>query len=158
MPNDLRWGWCNNNRNKWKKVKVKSLSRVQLLATLWNVAYQAPLSMGFSRQEYWSGLPFLLQGIFPTQRLNSGLPHCKQTLYHLSHHDRNKVLNKCNVLQSSQNHSTLPSSQKNCLPQKVPGARKVGDHCLRAFSTFHRGWRQSQMSCEPCMCICLFPR
>ena len=39
-------------------VKVKSLSRVQLFATLWTVVYQAPLSMGFSRQEYWSGLPF----------------------------------------------------------------------------------------------------
>ena len=45
--------------NAWKrKVKVKSLSRVQLFATLWTVAYQAYLSMGFSRQEYWSGLPF----------------------------------------------------------------------------------------------------
>ena len=42
------------------KVKVKSLSRVQLLVTPWTVAYQAPLSMGFSRQEYWSGLSFLL--------------------------------------------------------------------------------------------------
>ena len=41
-----------------KKVKVKSLSRVQLFATLWTVAHQAPPSMGFSRQEYWSGLPF----------------------------------------------------------------------------------------------------
>ena len=39
------------------KVKVKSLSRVQLLATPWTAAYQAPLSMGFSRQEYWSGVP-----------------------------------------------------------------------------------------------------
>ena len=38
--------------------KVKSLSSVQLLVTLWTVAHQAPLSMGFSRQEYWSGLPF----------------------------------------------------------------------------------------------------
>ena len=45
--------------NGWKwKVKVKSVSRVQLFATLWTAAYQAPLSMGFSRQEYWSGLPF----------------------------------------------------------------------------------------------------
>ena len=39
------------------KVKVKSLSRVRLLATPWTAAYQAPLSMGFSRQEYWSGVP-----------------------------------------------------------------------------------------------------
>ena len=44
--------------NAWKwKVKAKSLSRVWLLATSWTAAFQAPLSMGFSRQEYWSGLP-----------------------------------------------------------------------------------------------------
>ena len=43
--------------NAWKwKVKVKSLGRAQLLATPWTAAHQAPLSMGFSRQEYWSGL------------------------------------------------------------------------------------------------------
>ena len=42
---------------KWK-VKVKSLSRVRLLVTPWTAAYQAPPSMGLSRQEYWSGLPF----------------------------------------------------------------------------------------------------
>ena len=41
---------------KWK-VKVKLLSRVQLFATPWTAAHQAPLSMGFSRQEYWSGVP-----------------------------------------------------------------------------------------------------
>ena len=44
--------------NAWKwKVKVKSLSRVRLLVTPWTAAYQAPASMGFARQEYWSGLP-----------------------------------------------------------------------------------------------------
>ena len=44
--------------NAWKwKVRVKSLSRVQLLATPWTAAYQSPPSMGFSRQEYWSGVP-----------------------------------------------------------------------------------------------------
>ena len=44
--------------NAWKwKVKVKSLSLVQLLATPWIPAHQAPPSMGFSRQEYWSGVP-----------------------------------------------------------------------------------------------------
>ena len=64
---------------------MKLLSRVQLFATPWTVAYQAPPSMGFSRQEYWSGLPLLLQGIFPTQGSNLGLQHCKQVLYHLSH-------------------------------------------------------------------------
>ena len=44
--------------NAWKwNVKVKSLSCFWLLVTLWSAAYQAPLSMGFSRQEYWSGVP-----------------------------------------------------------------------------------------------------
>ena len=44
--------------NAWKwKVKVKSLSRVRLFMTPWTAAYQAPPSMGFSRQEYWSGVP-----------------------------------------------------------------------------------------------------
>ena len=44
--------------NTWKwKVKVKSLSHVRLLATPWTLAHQAPPSMGFSRQEYWSGVP-----------------------------------------------------------------------------------------------------
>ena len=46
--------------NAWKwKVKVKSLSRVRLLATPWTAAHQAPPSIGFSRQEYWSGVPLL---------------------------------------------------------------------------------------------------
>ena len=45
-----------SNARKWK-VKVKSLSRVWLFATPWTAAYQAPPSMGFSRQEYWSRVP-----------------------------------------------------------------------------------------------------
>ena len=47
-----------SNAGKWK-VKVKPLSRVWLLATPWTAAYQASPSMGFSRQEYWSGVPLL---------------------------------------------------------------------------------------------------
>ena len=44
--------------NAWKgKVEVKSLIRIRLFMTPWSAAYQAPLSMGFSRQEYWSGVP-----------------------------------------------------------------------------------------------------
>ena len=54
--------------NAWKwKVKGKSLSRVQLLATSWTAAHQAPPSMGFSRQEYWSGVPLpSLESAIPT--------------------------------------------------------------------------------------------
>ena len=53
--------------------------------TPWTMACQAPLSMEFSRQEYWNGLPFPSPGVFPTQGSNLGLPHCRQILYHLSH-------------------------------------------------------------------------
>ena len=67
------------------KAKVKSLSRVWLFGTPWAVDRQAPLSMGFSRQDYWSGLPCPSPGDLLTQELNPGLPHCRQTLYHLSH-------------------------------------------------------------------------
>ena len=55
---------------------------------------------GFSRQEYWSGGHFLLQEIFSTQRSNPGLPHCRQTLYHLSHQGSQVqlILNNCYFL------------------------------------------------------------
>ena len=46
------------------------LSHVQLFGTPWTIAHQAPLSVGLSRQEYWSRLPFPSPGIFPTQGLN----------------------------------------------------------------------------------------
>ena len=105
--------------------KRKVLSHVRLFVTLWTVAHQAPLSMGFSRQEYFSGLPCpppgnlpkpgseirspalqvdplpaepqgkpkytgvgslsLLQGIFPTQKSNQGLLHCRWILYQLGY-------------------------------------------------------------------------
>ena len=93
---------------------LSHFSHVWLCATQWTVALQAPLSMGFSRQEYWSGLPCPPPGDLPdsgikptcltslalagrffttsttwetflTQGSNSGLPHCRQTLYPLSH-------------------------------------------------------------------------
>ena len=60
----VKWNWVTlewvamSFSNAWKwKVKVKSLSRVRLVATSWTAAYQAPPSMGFSRREYWSGVP-----------------------------------------------------------------------------------------------------
>ena len=53
---------------------MKSLSRVQLFATTWTVAYQAPLSMGFSRQEYWSGVPFPSPEDLPNPGIEAGSP------------------------------------------------------------------------------------
>ena len=63
-----------------QKVKVKLLSHVRLLATLWTEAYQAPPSMRFSRQEYGKS-HFLLQGIFLTQGSNPGPLHYRQMLW-----------------------------------------------------------------------------
>ena len=56
------------------KVKVKSLSPVRLFATPWTVAYQAFPSMGFSRQEYWSELPFPSPGDLPNPGIEPGSP------------------------------------------------------------------------------------
>ena len=56
------------------KLKVKSLSCVQLFSTLWSVAHQAPPSMGFSRQEYWRGLPFPSPGDLPDPGIKPGSP------------------------------------------------------------------------------------
>ena len=55
-------------------MKVKSLSCVQLLVTPWTVAYQAPPSIGFSRQEYWSGLPFPSPGDLPNPGIKPRSP------------------------------------------------------------------------------------
>ena len=67
--------------NAWKgKVKVKSLSRVRLLATPWTAAYQAPPSMGFSRQEYWSG-------VRRSRILITSLGHIYCHFLHFTHQD-----------------------------------------------------------------------
>ena len=55
-------------------IVVESLSRVRLFVTPWTVAHQSPLSMGFPRQEYWSGLPFPSPGDLPDSGIDPGLP------------------------------------------------------------------------------------
>ena len=78
LPKDL-----NDKQNK-KNLKVLVAQSVQLFQM--RVVHQAPLAMEFSRQEeYWSGYHSLLQGIFPTQRSNTGPPYYKHNLYCLSH-------------------------------------------------------------------------
>ena len=69
--------WIQNTKRKKKErkeKKMKSLSHVQLFAIPWTVAYQAPPSMGFSRQEYWSGLLFLSPGDLPGPGIEPGSP------------------------------------------------------------------------------------
>ena len=88
------WSWKEIHTLGWL-VSVSSFSRTLrlclitqsclTLVTPWTVACQAPLSMGFSRHAYRSGLPFSSPGLFPTQGSNPGLLNHRQTLYQLSH-------------------------------------------------------------------------
>ena len=71
---------CEHIKNHWNVLNFMTgelcaqlLGRIRLFAALWTVVCQAPLSMEFSRLEYWSGLPCPFQGIFPTQGVNLGL-------------------------------------------------------------------------------------
>ena len=85
--------WCHptiSSLNKWQYQFINKLNiggggglvaqPCLTLASPWTVAPQAPLSMGFPRQEYWSGLPLPSQETFPTQGSNPHLLHCKQVL------------------------------------------------------------------------------
>ena len=71
-------------------MKVKSLSRVGLLATPWTAAYQAPRSMGFSRQEYWSGVPLPSPMVRPTVMLKKGEKKSKFYIIAVIH--QNKIV------------------------------------------------------------------
>ena len=83
------------------KVKVKSLSRVGLFATLWTVTYQAPWSMEFSRQAYWSGLPFPSpeESSWTRDRTCISFVSCtgSQILYHIATLQR-KIYNTINFI------------------------------------------------------------
>ena len=67
------WMWKLDYKTA-EKVKVKLFSHVQLFGTPWTIAYQASLSIGFSRQEYWSGLPFPSPGDLPNPGIEPGSP------------------------------------------------------------------------------------
>ena len=73
---------------------VHSLCHIRLFVTPWIVAHQAPRSMGFSRHEYWSGLPFPSPEDLPDQGSNPGVLLCRQILYHLSYREINRYMDK----------------------------------------------------------------
>ena len=103
--------------------KCHSLSRVQLFVAPWTVAHQTPLSIGFSRQEHWSGLPFLSPGDLPNPGMEAGLLHCRRILYHLSYQGSPQVL--------------------RVVPNSGSGASEEGGHgagVLGELWDFMRGW------------------
>ena len=76
----LRFIWCGKHLLPHQ---VKSLSRVRLFATPWTVAHQAPPSMGFSRQEYWSGLQFPSPGDLPNPGIEPRSPILEADAFNL---------------------------------------------------------------------------
>ena len=125
--------------------KVKSLSHVQLFATPWTIAHQAPPSMEFSGQEYWSEVPFPFQGIFLTQGLNPGLLHCKQTLP--SEPPGNPKLggksDTVECLRCCPNYKQVSSTWfwVFLLPRRPHSQVRVWDaHCYRGLRHIHVPW------------------
>ena len=94
---------------------LSRFSHVRLCATPWTIAYQAPPSMGFSRQEYWNGLPFPSPEDLPDPGTEPSLPHCRQTLYCLSHDQPRQHIKK----------------QRHCFANKDPSSKSYG------FSSSH---------------------
>ena len=84
-PHPFPWSQIFVQLTIVKKVKVLVAQSCVTVVTPWTVACQVPLSMDFSRQEYWNDSHSFLLGIFSTQGLNLGLPHCRQFLYCLRH-------------------------------------------------------------------------
>ena len=120
--------------------EVKSLSRVQLFATPWTVAYQALPSMGFSRQEYWSGLPFPSPGYLLRRHSNTVLSQSVCGLWVLVH--RRHVWALWASLEgmgfdSKHNSPLLPSCWgfsfalgHGCLLKVMQPPNKITDPCL----------------------------
>ena len=86
---------------------MNSLSHVQLFATPWNVAYQAPPFMGFFRQEYWSGLPFPSPGALPNPGIEPG--------------SQIELESPTLIEPGSQIEPGSPALQADALPSKPPG-------------------------------------
>ena len=82
---------------------AQSLSHVQLFATLWTMAQQAPLSMEFSRQEYWSGLPFPTPVDLPDPGIEPGSPSLQADSLPSSHQESPSTLTPTHTNKMSKN-------------------------------------------------------
>ena len=117
----LEWVAISSS-NAWNwKVKVKLLSRVQLVATPWTAAYQAPLSMGFSRLEYWSGVHCLLQ--FKCRScINADWKEWPQSSHTVSACAVGSALRKCKLV--------LEATMQDCICIPVSGKPLSASHPL----------------------------
>ena len=88
----------SNLQSKQYVLLLSCFNHIQLCATLWAVAGLPPLSTGFSRQEYWSGLLWL-PGYFLIQGSNPGLLHCRQILYHWATREAQIICDTIHIFQ-----------------------------------------------------------
>ena len=118
-----------SNARKWK-MKVKSFSRVRLFMTPWTAAYQAPPPMGFSKQEYWSGLPYMyIRGweinLIKTQGLSTLVKPLGVWWYKASWNILSKVedtfLYIWSLLQPKKKNQTKPKNNLSTMPGSLFG-------------------------------------
>ena len=128
---------------KMKWSEVKSLSRVQLFVIPWTVAHQAPPSMGFSRQEYWSGLPFSYPGDLPNPGIEPRSPHCRKMLYRPSHQWSPRTICLCITLDSWE--------QTALLHTRIPTAYEEGKKSLIFSSMYSLSWPWNLLRSHPLM-------
>ena len=102
---------------------MKSFSRVQLFATLWTVAHQAPPSMGFSRQEYWSGLPFPSPGNLTNPGIEPSFPALQADALPSEPPGKTSIPKKGNAKECSDYHTTAFISHVSKVMLKIPQAR-----------------------------------
>ena len=113
---------------------------------LWE--HQAPLSIGFSRQEYWSGLPLPSPGVFLTRGLNLGLQHCRQILYYLSHQGSPEI--QSDLLVNVQVIDFLVNASR-----RVPLQNILGRLCLIWFlwPLVNKSWNLRMYGVHACMLL-----
>ena len=133
-------------------LEVKSLSCVRFFATPWTVAYQAPLSTEFSRQEYWSGFPFPSPGDLPNPGIKPRSTALRQPLYHLSHqvHPFKDPISKySHILRCWESglqheiwgrHSSVPDSNLLTVMSQVPDSFPRGSRGSYLYLSVHPFW------------------
>ena len=127
--------------------KVRMCSVTQLCLTLcdpWTIACQAPLSMAFSRQEYWSGLPFPSTGICPTQGQNPHLLHWQVNSLHIS---ISKYSVLCKLIQifiifSNRQHETL---RQILCRRESKGSNRL-NYIPEIINYYHRKWQSQNLN------------
>ena len=116
---------CRLGSSKWHVCMLSHFTRVWLFVTLWTAARQSPLSMGFSRQEYWSGLPFPPPGYLPnpgTQPMSPASPALQADSLPLSHWGSpNQLIDSIQALSKSWQACcrNLQADSKICMKAKT---------------------------------------